>query len=266
LSDTTAINVTEYPKGFGRWARECYFGSTFAFLGDAILKANVYIDGFNLYFCALKGTSYKWLNPLALCNNLFPDKTIYKVKYFSAKVKALPHDRSAPTRQDTYWRALKTLTDLEIIKGNFVSWPKLMPQCPLAYINNNTSNPPQKVQVERAEEKGSDVNLAAYLVYDNFTKEADESIVISNDSDLVQAIELVTSKLKRIVIVVNPNRTSRLRRDVKHCSIQKELQRVATRCVLSINDRVLANSQFSPTMADLQGTFSKPTTWYPLSN
>jgi len=225
------------------------------------MKTNVYIDGFNLYFCAVKYTPYKWLDLLALCNNLFPSKSIHNIKYFSAKVKALPHDPSVPTRQDIYWRVLRTIPNLEIIEGHFVSWPRLMPQFPFAYINSNFNKPPQKVQVERTEEKGSDVNLAAYLVYDNCTKEADESIVISNDSDLAQAIELVTGKLKRTVIVVNPNRTNRVRKDPKHCSLQKELQRVATQCIRSINNKVLINSQFPPTMSDSQGTFSKPIKW-----
>lgn len=222
--------------------------------------ANVYIDGFNLYFCALKGTPYKWVNPLALCNILFPKAKIKRIKYFSAKVNALPHDPGAPTRQDTYWRALRTIPNLEIIEGSFRAWPKLLPQFPFAYTGG-LSYPPQKVQVSRAEEKGSDVNLAAHLVYDNCERDADESIVISNDSDLTNAIELVTMKLRRPVTVVNPNRTSRVRLDPKHCSLQQDLRRVSTRSMLSINDRVLTKAQWPPTLSDSQGTFTKPSAW-----
>jgi hypothetical protein len=199
------------------------------------LSANVYIDGFNFYYCAIKNTPYKWINLLSLCNILFPSTTISKIKYFSARVKSLPHDPGAPTRQDTYWRALRTIPNLEIIPGNFVSWPKLLPQHPLAYINGDLRNPPQKVQVERAEEKGSDVNLAANLVYDNCVKDADESIVISNDSDLSNAIAIVTKKLGRSVTIVNPNRTEKVRTDSGRCSLQQTLKRVSTKCVLSIN-------------------------------
>lgn len=224
------------------------------------MSANAYIDGFNFYFCALKGTSYKWVNPLALCNILFPTVRIKRIEYFSAKVKALPHDPGAPTRQDTYWRALRTIPNLEIIEGSFRSWPRLLPQFPFAYTRG-PSCPPQKVQVERAEEKGSDVNLAAHLVYDNCIQDAAESIVISNDSDLTKAIELVTMKLKRPVTVVNPNRTSRVRLDPKHCSLQQDLRRVSTNHILSINDGVLRKAQWPPTMSDAQGTFTKPSTW-----
>lgn len=224
------------------------------------MSANVYVDGFNVYFCAVKSTSYKWLNLLALCNTLFPTVQISKIKYFSAKVRNLQHDPNAQTRQDTYWRALRTIPDLEIIEGNFVAWPRLLPQFPFAYVNG-PNRPPNKVQVERAEEKGSDVNLAAYLVYDNCMQQADESIVISNDSDLANAIELVTRDLQRPVTVVNPNRTARVRSEPRHCSLQQDLRRVSTRFLRSINERVLATTQFPPTMTDAQGTFTKPAGW-----
>ncbi len=222
------------------------------------MSTNIYIDGFNLYFCALKETPYKWLNLQTFCYILFPGINIGKIKYFSAKVKALPWDPSAPTRQDIYWRALRTIPNLEIIEGNFVSWPRYLPILPFVYDRNGH---PKKIQVMRTEEKGSDVNLAAYLVYDNCIKEAEDSIVISNDSDLAQAIELVTSKLKRNVTIVNPNSTKNVHKDPAHCKAHRELQRVASRLVSSINDKVLINAQFPATLTDSQGTFSKSASW-----
>jgi uncharacterized LabA/DUF88 family protein len=224
------------------------------------MTANVYIDGFNLYYCGVKGTPYKWLNLQLLCNTLFPSVTISKIKYFSALVYPLPHDPGVQTRQLFYWRALETIPNLEIIKGNFVSWPKLLPQFPFAYVHGLTW-PPQKVQVERAEEKGSDVNLAAYLVYDNCNRDADESIVISNDSDLVNAIALVTQELHRNVTIVNPNRTDRVHADPRHCGQQQELRNVSTHFIGSINPTAFAASQFLPNLTDARGSFHKPPTW-----
>ena len=224
------------------------------------LQANVYIDGFNLYYCAVKGTSFRWLDLGKLCKNLFPRKNIHKINYFSARVKASSHDPKAPTRQEIYWRALKTIPNLEIIEGSFVRWPRLMPQFPLAYINNDYSNPPNRVQVERTEEKGSDVNLAAMLIYDSSVRDADEAIIVSNDSDLTLAIEIVTNKLNQAVVVVNPNRTSKARK-YKSCKMSADLRRVATRRVGSINDNVLANSLFPSVLTDSVGQFRKPGTW-----
>lgn len=224
------------------------------------LQTNVYIDGFNLYYCAVKGTSFRWLDLSKLCNNLFPGRNINKIYYFTAKVKASIHDPDAPTRQEIYWRALKTIPNLERIEGNFVRWPRPMPQFPLAYINNNYNKPPNRVQVERTEEKGSDVNLATMLVYDIFTNDADDAIVISNDSDLTLPIEIVATKLGKTVIVVNPNRTTRARR-YKGCKISADLKRVATSYIGSINDNVLANSLFPGTFYDSIGKIVKPRTW-----
>jgi len=52
--------------------------------------ANLYIDGFNLYYGLLKGTSYKWLNPLKLVNQILPYLEIQKVDYFTADIKVFP--------------------------------------------------------------------------------------------------------------------------------------------------------------------------------
>ncbi|HEY98577.1 MAG TPA: NYN domain-containing protein [Dehalococcoidia bacterium] len=220
--------------------------------------ANVYIDGFNLYYCAVKGTSFKWLDLNKLCSNLFSGKHIDKIYYFTAKIRAPRHDPNASTRQEIYWRALKTLPNLEIIKGHFVRWPRWMPKYPLQYIGSKKT--PVMVQVERTEEKGSDVNLAAMLVYNNSVQNNNESIVISNDSDLSLAIKIVTSNLNQAVIVVNPNRTSRARKD-KNCKISIDLKKVATNYLPSINDNVLANSLFPDTFSDSIGTIRKPSSW-----
>ncbi len=222
------------------------------------LTANVYVDGFNVYYCAVRYTAYKWLDLHLLCRNLFPLITIKEIKYFSAKVKPVPWDLSAPTRQTFYWRALETIPNLKIIRGTFVSRTRYLPRVPFVY---KADGRPQKVGVLRTEEKGSDVSLAAHLVHDSCIRTADESIVISNDSDLVNAIEIVTVGLGRPVTVVNPNRTSLIQTNPKGCRMPKELQRVATQRVLSIDDQILAASQFPPVLTDKRGTFHKPAAW-----
>ena len=42
---------------------------------------------------------------------------------------------------------------------------------------------PKTVEVIKTEEKGSDVNLATYLLVDAFRRDAEAFVVISNDSD-----------------------------------------------------------------------------------
>jgi uncharacterized LabA/DUF88 family protein len=222
------------------------------------VKVNIYIDGFNLYYCAVKDTSFRWLDLNKLCINLFPGKNFQSIYYFTAKIRAPRHDPDAPTRQEMYWRALKTIPNLKIVEGHFVRWPRWMPKFPLQYIGGQTN--PIMVQVERTEEKGSDVNLAAMLVYHSCVKDFDEAIVISNDSDLALAIKLVTKDIKRSVIVVNPNRTLQARK-YYNCRISGELKKVTTNYLNSINEKVLANSLFPLTLSDSVGTITKPSTW-----
>ena len=51
-------------------------------------RTNVYIDGFNLFYGALKGSEYKWLDLEALCRQLLPKDSIHRIRYFTAKVTA----------------------------------------------------------------------------------------------------------------------------------------------------------------------------------
>lgn len=213
----------------------------------------VYIDGFNLYY-AIKYTHYKWLDLSALCSRLLPKSNIDKIYYFTAKVKALPHDPSAPIRQQIYLRALKTIPSVEIHdEGHFVQWPRLFPQYPLAYTNRrNPTKPPQAVQILKAEEKGSDVNLAAFLLRDCFENFFDDAVVISNDSDLSTPIEIVVKGYSKPVMVINPNRRQYL---------SSQLIQVASNYYPTINRSVYRNSQFNIWVTDAIGTFSKPSTW-----
>jgi hypothetical protein len=47
----------------------------------------VYIDGFNLYYRALKGTAHKWLDLHALSKAALPtNHVIEKINYYTARV------------------------------------------------------------------------------------------------------------------------------------------------------------------------------------
>jgi len=50
------------------------------------MKVNVYIDGFNLYYGAVKGTPYRWLNLAEMCRLPLPRDQILQIKYFAALV------------------------------------------------------------------------------------------------------------------------------------------------------------------------------------
>jgi len=222
------------------------------------LRTNIYVDGFNLYYGALKNTPFKWLDIHRLCITLRPGIQINQIRYFSARVKSVPYDPDKPVRQDIYFRALRTIPSVTIHLGHFVGWPTLAPQYPFAYIDSNKPprKPPQNVQIYKTSEKGSDVNLATYLLHDCFSNDPaetfDEAIVISNDADLAFPISLVAGKYAKLVCVVNPHPKDKLNRD---------LLNAATTCLRTINPGVLARCQFPPTLTDGIGPFTKPNTW-----
>lgn len=231
------------------------------------MKTRVYIDGFNLYYRAVKDTPYKWLNLRKMCEFIFPEYNIGKIKYFTANVGARKDDLDKPTRQQVYYRALKTIPDFEIIRGKFMSRDRLMPLSQPFFGNRFLIKLLRKiivrlgfsdaifdrhklVKVIYTEEKGSDVNLATHLLIDGFGKKYDVAVVVSNDSDLEAPIKYVRDILKLQVILLNP--------DEKTTS--KILARAAS-SVRQLRKGVLAISQFPEIMIDRSGTFYKPKVW-----
>lgn len=151
------------------------------------MKTFVYIDGFNLYYGCLKGTPYRWLDIAALCRHLLPTHDIQKLHYFTARITARPNDPEQPMRQQTYLRALRTLPDMEISFGFFLSHDVLMPLADAAAAG-------KMAVVTRTEEKGSDVNLASHLLMDAFDNAYDCAVLITNDSDLVVPVRYVRER------------------------------------------------------------------------
>ncbi len=215
------------------------------------MRTNVYIDGFNLYYGSLKAyPQFKWLDVAEMCRRLLPGHTINRIRYFTARVDALPHDPQAPDRQDIYLRALETIPDLTIHFGRFATRPTQMPTIPLTYLPGQTR--PRLATVLKTEEKRSDVNLATFLLVDCFDNDFDEAVIVSNDSDLVLPIEQVTTKFGKPVGVINPHPKGR---------ISQELIKVTTFQIRTINKSVLSKSQFPKTLTDASGRFRRPRKW-----
>ena len=54
------------------------------------MNTNLYIDGFNLYYRALKDTPFRWLDLRKLGETLFPQDSICRVCYFTALLDRVP--------------------------------------------------------------------------------------------------------------------------------------------------------------------------------
>ena len=91
--------------------------------------SNLYVDGFNLYFGAMKGNGggYKWLDLAALAAKLLPKDQVKRIRYFTAKVGARPEDPQQPQGQQTYLRALRTIPNLTIHEGHYSTHAKWRP-------------------------------------------------------------------------------------------------------------------------------------------
>jgi hypothetical protein len=92
------------------------------------MRTIVYVDGLNLYYGCLKGTPFKWLDLAALCSRLLPGHDIRAIKYFTTRVDNRMGDSHKSTRQDTYFRALRTLPSIQIILGQFLTHPVHLPK------------------------------------------------------------------------------------------------------------------------------------------
>ncbi len=208
------------------------------------MKTIVYVDGFNLYYGAVRGTPYKWLNIHKLCQLLLPKNQIIKIKYFTALVSAHPADMDQPIRQQIYLRALRSIPILEIIYGHFLSHEIMMPLADPLPVGSRYA------RVIKTEEKGSDVNLATHLINDGYMSRYEVAVVLSNDSDLVEPIKIVRQELNLPVGVLNPIPAHPSHELQKYASFMKPIRK-----------GVLSVSQFPEKMRDVNGSFRKPTKW-----
>ncbi|MEY2448089.1 MAG: hypothetical protein QOH79_1565 [Acidimicrobiaceae bacterium] len=218
------------------------------------MSTYVYIDGLNFYYGAVKRTPHKWVDFERLVRRLLPQDQIGLIRYFTANVKPrFPGDRSHE-RQAAYLRAIDANPLVEITRGYFrsdVKWralahpkhssrdlfkPELLPDFALRWMLGDAvrrrTDPATVARVVVPEEKGSDVNLATYLMYDALVNAScTKAVVITNDSDLVEPIKLSAAKIP--VGIVNPHQgpTSSLLRAVASFEIPYR-RKMAAQCQL----------------------------------
>lgn len=204
------------------------------------MRAGVYIDGFNLYYggkflCRQAGTAgWRWLDLRTLATRLisqhspWTNVTLNRIVYCTARISTADNPVGA-AEQDAYLQALGQGAVADHIEyGTYVTRtargplatpgrrnrPVLTnPGGPLMIKNAGGQDEPQAtfmVSVARREEKGSDVNVAAHLLWDILRGEPGQqpieaAVVISNDSDL----KLPLSQARQLVPVglINPTRS-----------------------------------------------------------
>ncbi len=255
--------IVGYPPSiFGERARAAERRLCF-FLRTPAIRTNVYIDGFNLYYGAAKNTPYKWLNPAALCEAVLPGFDIGRIRYFTALVKSRPSDPQTLQRQQMYIRALETLPNLTVHYGHYLRSEVMM---------RTVAPPPNFVNVIKMEEKGSDVNIATYVLVDAFRRDCEQLVLITNDSDLAEPVRIINKELGLPVGIFNPHtddtaiRRARLtNKPVVPAAPSIQLRKMAKfhRDITSEGPAShMARSQFADELTDATGrTFRKPAGW-----
>jgi hypothetical protein len=204
------------------------------------MRVGVYIDGFNLYYggkflCRNQGVAgWRWLDLRALAARLMTQRspwttaTLDRVVYCTARISTADNSIGA-AEQDAYLQALDQGGVVDHIEyGTYVTRtargplatpgrrnrPVLTnPGGPLMVKNDAGQDEPQAtfmVSVARREEKGSDVNVAAHLLWDILRGQPGHepiqaAIVISNDTDL----KFPLTQARQIVPVglINPTKS-----------------------------------------------------------
>lgn len=233
-------------------------------------KFNAYIDGFNLYKGALaKRPHLRWLDIISFSKSLRANLQLGDVYYFTARVAERYRGDDAPRRQERYLRVLAN-QGVTVVYGKFrknESWMRLSPNLtptslepPMPShagltkramdISNRRAAPnvPQ-ARVQKFEEKGSDVNLASYLLRDAFTG-LRNALVISGDSDLVVPIQLVVRAGVDVKVLV-PNR-----------EIQCSSLRRSASSLIQLHPNVLEEHQLPEAFITKSGRLiTRPKTW-----
>lgn len=218
------------------------------------MRTIVYVDGFNLYFRLLaQRPAVKWLNVKTLAEKVLkPANVIVGVRYYTARVSGRI-DAHAPSRQQIYLDALGTVPEISVHMGSFLLSEKFAGLVkPPEFRPRVTMTPPwpDVVKVIKVEEKGSDVNLASHLLLDAFQGSFDVAAVLSNDSDLVEPMRIVTKVLGKPVGLLSP--VSNPTPDLKN--VASFIKRI------SLSD--LAGCQFPDPMLLADGsTLNRPATW-----
>jgi uncharacterized LabA/DUF88 family protein len=250
----------------------------------------VYVDGFNLYYGALKGTPYKWLDLMALSKQLVPaSNVISQIKYFTARVSGA-QDPLAPKRQHLYLKAIQSYPEIEVHFGSFLAKSIWRPITNLPVANDTISSPDPVVlppgshsvnrsarsrvqtlvvgsypkagsrkagkapkpfsnavvsEVHTMEEKGSDVNLAVHLLNDAWKDAFSAAVVISNDTDLVEPIRMVTQERGKDVYIVCPGQWSAAPKLVQAATYKRHI-RPAMLAVAQLPDEIPNTSVRKP--------------------
>ncbi len=209
------------------------------------MRTIFFFDGFNVYhslniYSKINGkrkksyNKYKWLNLYRLAQLFIrKDDILADVYYFTAYATWLPDSMK---RHRVLVKALQ-YAGVKVVLGVFKDKDKFCPLCKRPYRTK--------------EEKQTDVNIALYLFREAFLDRYDKAFLVTVDSDLVPAIELVkkTFPEKEIILLTPIGRNSFALKQV--CDFR-----------MKIKEKHLITSQFPDTISLSDGAkLQRPSEW-----
>jgi 6-hydroxy-3-succinoylpyridine 3-monooxygenase len=235
---------------------------------NAALRTRIYIDGYNFYYGCLKRTHYKWLDPVKLFEDSILPSALFEsngqpatfvldelaVKYFTAPIlKNFARSNDSVPSQAQYHAALEGHHQgrLEIIRGYYdareASAHRVIAATPPTQC--------EKVDIWKLEEKQSDVNLALHAYRDAARKEIDHAVIVTNDTDLVPALELIKRDTGIAIGLVVPTRQGER-------SANADLTKRSDWVRTHITNQELEGSQLPRVVMHGRQAAHKPMSWY----
>lgn len=235
------------------------------------MRTRIYVDGYNLYYGCLKGTSLKWLDVLSLFEaHILPSVTAtvagqrlhtvlapLSLKFFTAKILEKVAKASDSVQcQERYHAALKKHQPgrLEIIEG-YYSLNSTTARLVDAQNPKAAPRDCEEATVWKVEEKQSDVNLALHAVTDVLLGGMEQVVIVTNDTDIAPAVEMLKRHTKAVVGVVVPT-TDRERPPNKDLVVLADW--VRTHITLA----ELQAAQLPRVIPDPRRPVAKPDSWY----
>lgn len=180
------------------------------------LRTACFIDGYNVFYGLVAGTSYKWLDLPALLGHILhveqPHSQLSSMSFFTSGVKPALASRGSLSKeaQDTYLRAL-IARGVAVFHGRHQLEPRSAPR----FISKQT--PPcrrDQVAIWKLEEKETDVHIAISM-YRLAARQAglqpeeriQQIVLVSADTDMTPALRALREDFPELRLgVVLPHR------------------------------------------------------------
>ncbi len=233
--------------------------------GKAPRRTGVYIDGYNLYYGRLRGSPFKWLDLVALVDDILAkrdqNERLEHVHLFTAHALAnfATHGQASVEAQSAYHRALQAKHgprfSVTYGKHSYDKSGSLLPE----FVAGQPYDRAKRVRVWHLEEKKTDVNLAIRMYRDAAMNCFERIVLVSNDSDAEPALEAIRADFPHIrigvIIPIPPAHGKPERR------VSGSLTNQADWVIGSLSDAQLQAAQLPPHVPTAKKPIRKPAHW-----